>query len=79
MTRFSVIGGYQGSQTYILAAVRGDGDVALGTAIGAAATASALGIRLDLLLHQGRPAWKLWFDLEPVVTPELRARMERSI
>ena len=75
MTRFSVIGGYQGSQTYILAAVRGDGDVALGTA----ATASALGIRLDLLLHQGRPAWKLWFDLEPVVTPELRARMERSI
>lgn len=32
-----------------------------------------------MLLHQGRPAWKLWFDIEPVVTPELRERMERSI
>lgn len=34
---------------------------------------------VGMLLHQGRPAWKLWFDLEPVVTPELRERMERSI
>ena len=34
---------------------------------------------LGMLLHQGRPAWKMWFDVEPVVTPELRERMERSI
>ena len=34
---------------------------------------------VGMLLHQGRPAWKLWFDVEPVVTAALRARMERSI
>ena len=34
---------------------------------------------LGMLLHQGRPAWKLWFGLEPEVTAELRGRMERSI
>ena len=34
---------------------------------------------LGMLLHQGPPAWKLWFDLEPTVTQELRQRMERSI
>ena len=34
---------------------------------------------LGMLLHQGRPAWKMWFDIEPVVTAELRERMERSI
>jgi shikimate dehydrogenase len=34
---------------------------------------------LGMLLHQGRPAWKRWFDIEPEVTPELRERMERSI
>jgi len=34
---------------------------------------------VGMLLHQGRPAWKMWFDLEPVVTPELRKRMELSI
>ncbi len=34
---------------------------------------------VGMLLHQGRPAWKLWFDIEPEVTPELRERMERSI
>ncbi|HSG63407.1 MAG TPA: shikimate dehydrogenase [Gammaproteobacteria bacterium] len=34
---------------------------------------------LGMLLHQGRPAWRLWFGLEPQVTPELRERMERSI
>ena len=34
---------------------------------------------LGMLLHQGRPAWKLWFDIEPVVTAELRERMEHSI
>jgi len=34
---------------------------------------------LGMLIHQGRPAWKLWFDLEPAVTAELRQLMERSI
>jgi len=34
---------------------------------------------LGMLLHQGIPAWKMWFGIEPVVTPELREMMERSI
>jgi len=34
---------------------------------------------LGMLLHQGRPAWKKWFGIEPTVSPELRKRMERSI
>jgi len=34
---------------------------------------------LGMLLHQGRPAWKAWFGIEPVVTAELRALMEKSI
>jgi len=34
---------------------------------------------LGMLLHQGPPAWKLWFGVEPKVTAELRAEMERSI
>lgn len=34
---------------------------------------------LGMLIHQGPPAWKLWFDLEPSVTEELRDQMERSI
>jgi len=34
---------------------------------------------LGMLLHQGPPAWKKWFDLEPTVTAELRERMETSI
>jgi shikimate dehydrogenase len=34
---------------------------------------------LGMLLHQGIPAWKMWFDVEPTVTAELRALMERSI
>jgi shikimate dehydrogenase len=34
---------------------------------------------LGMLLHQGRPAWKAWFGIEPAVTPELRSLMERSI
>ena len=34
---------------------------------------------LGMLLHQGPPAWKLWFGLDPAVTPELRAMMETSI
>lgn len=34
---------------------------------------------LGMLLHQGPPAWKMWFGVEPTVTEELRERMERSI
>jgi shikimate dehydrogenase len=34
---------------------------------------------LGMLLHQGRPAWKLWFGIEPAVTPALRALIERSL
>ncbi len=34
---------------------------------------------LGMLLHQGPPAWKLWFGLDPVVTNELRQRMQDSI
>lgn len=34
---------------------------------------------LGMLLHQGRPAWKLWFGIEPAVTAELRVMMERSL
>ena len=34
---------------------------------------------LGMLLHQGPPAWKMWFDVEPVVTEELREQMEQSI
>lgn len=34
---------------------------------------------LGMLIHQGPPAWKYWFGLEPTVTDELRDMMERSI
>ncbi|MEQ1775260.1 MAG: shikimate dehydrogenase [Burkholderiales bacterium] len=34
---------------------------------------------LGMLLHQGRPAWKLWFGLEPMVSAELREMIERSL
>lgn len=34
---------------------------------------------LGMLLHQGPPAWKSWFGLEPKVTPELRALVEKSL
>ncbi len=34
---------------------------------------------LGMLLHQGRPAWKAWFGIEPEVTAELRAMMEKTI
>ncbi|MGH9254773.1 MAG: shikimate dehydrogenase [Vicinamibacterales bacterium] len=34
---------------------------------------------LGMLLHQVRPAWKVWFGLDPDVTPELRARVEATI
>ena len=47
------------------------------------ATARARGNRtvngLGMLLHQGRPAWKAWFGIEPEVTPELRALLEASL
>lgn len=39
------------------------------------ATVSGLG----MLLHQGPLAWKLWFGIEPEVTPELRELVERSL
>lgn len=34
---------------------------------------------LGMLLHQGRPAWKAWFGVEPKVTPELRRKIEATI
>jgi len=34
---------------------------------------------LGMLLHQGRPAWKAWFGIEPQVTAELRALLEETI
>lgn len=34
---------------------------------------------LGMLLHQGRPAWQAWFGIEPEVTPELRAMVEKTI
>jgi shikimate dehydrogenase len=34
---------------------------------------------LGMLLHQGRPAWKAWFGIEPEVTPELRSMIEKTI
>lgn len=34
---------------------------------------------LGMLLHQGPLAWKRWFGIEPVVSPELRTLVERSI
>ena len=34
---------------------------------------------LGMLLHQARRAWKAWFNLEPEVTPELRALIESTI
>ena len=34
---------------------------------------------LGMLLHQGPPAWKRWFGVEPEVTAKLRQRMERAL
>lgn len=34
---------------------------------------------LGMLLSQGRPAWKAWFGIEPEVTAELRAMVEKMI
>jgi shikimate dehydrogenase len=34
---------------------------------------------LGMLLHQGIPAWKAWFGIEPTVTSELRSRIEATL
>jgi len=34
---------------------------------------------LGMLLHQGIPAWKAWFGIEPSVTAELRSRIEATL
>jgi|SRR6185369_2095062 len=34
---------------------------------------------LGMLLHQGVPAWKAWFGIEPKVTAELRAQIEATL
>jgi shikimate dehydrogenase len=34
---------------------------------------------LGMLLHQGIPAWRAWFGVEPKVTAELRARIEATL
>jgi shikimate dehydrogenase len=34
---------------------------------------------LGMLLHQACIAWNLWFDLDPEVTPELRATIEATL
>ncbi len=34
---------------------------------------------LGMLLHQGIPAWKAWFGIEPKVTADLRARIEATL
>jgi shikimate dehydrogenase len=34
---------------------------------------------LGMLLHQARPAWKVWFGVDPQVTSELRALIEATI
>lgn len=47
----------------------------------AAARARGLAIvdGLGMLLHQARPGFARWFDVEPVVTPRLRALVEADI
>jgi shikimate dehydrogenase len=34
---------------------------------------------LGMLLHQARPAWKAWFDVDTEVTPELRRLVEATL
>jgi shikimate dehydrogenase len=34
---------------------------------------------LGMLLHQARPAWKTWFDVDAEVTPELRRLVEATL
>jgi shikimate dehydrogenase len=33
---------------------------------------------LGMLLHQARPAWRAWFGIDPEITPDLRATVERT-
>jgi shikimate dehydrogenase len=34
---------------------------------------------LGMLLHQGIPAWRAWFGIEPKVTADLRAKIEATL
>jgi shikimate dehydrogenase len=34
---------------------------------------------LGMLLHQARPAWRAWFNIDPQVTPDMRAMIEATI
>lgn len=34
---------------------------------------------LGMLMHQARPAWRAWFDIDPQVTPDLRAALEATL
>jgi len=34
---------------------------------------------LGMLLHQGRPAWRAWFGLDPQVTPQVRALLVATL
>jgi shikimate dehydrogenase len=34
---------------------------------------------LGMLLHQARPAWRAWFNIDPQVTPEMRRLIEATI
>jgi len=34
---------------------------------------------LGMLLHQARPAWQLWFGLDPLISDEIRGMMEAEI
>ncbi|WP_090709821.1 MULTISPECIES: shikimate dehydrogenase [unclassified Beijerinckia] len=34
---------------------------------------------LGMLLHQARPAWQAWFNIDPKVTPELRRMIEATL
>jgi shikimate dehydrogenase len=52
-------------ETPLIAAARGRGN----------RTVTGLG----MLLHQGIPAWKAWFGIEPKVTAELRAKIEATL
>lgn len=56
---------YTPLETPFLARARAKGNVTVGG--------------LGMLLFQGPAAWKLWFDLDPTVTAELRALMEADI